>query len=97
MAVTAPLLAGGVSKGKAILFAALSGMPTMLGGAAGLLIGSAAHTALAAALACAGGTMLYVVFGEIIPQSAKAAGMRVTLPMVLLGAAIGFTANALFS
>ncbi len=69
MAVSVPLISGGMSKWKAVLLTALSGAPTMLGALLGYLIGDIGAVGLAMSLGFASGAMLYVVFGEILPQS----------------------------
>ena len=69
MAVSVPLISGGMKKGKAVLITALSGVPTMLGALLGYVIGDIGIMGLALSLGFASGAMLYVVFGEILPQS----------------------------
>ena len=69
MAVSVPLISGGMSKPKAILITALSGIPTVIGALLGYLLGEIGALGLALSLGFASGAMLYVVFGEILPQS----------------------------
>ena len=69
MAVSVPLISGGMSKGKAVLLTALSGAPTIIGALLGYLIGDIGAMGLALSLGFASGAMLYVVFGEILPQA----------------------------
>ena len=69
MAVSVPLISGGMKKGKAVLITAASGIPTILGSLLGYLLGEIGPLGLAMSLGFAGGAMLYVVFGEILPQS----------------------------
>ena len=69
MAVSVPLISGGMKKGKAVLITALSGVPTMLGALLGYVIGDIGVMGLALSLGFASGAMLYVVFGEILPQA----------------------------
>jgi len=69
MAVSVPLISGGMGKGKAVLVTALSGAPTILGALLGFLIGEIGAMGLALSLGFASGAMLYVVFGEILPQA----------------------------
>ena len=69
MAVSVPLISGGMKKPKAVLITALSGVPTILGALLGYLIGDIGILGLALSLGFASGAMLYVVFGEILPQS----------------------------
>ena len=70
MAVAAPMVAGGGTRRRAVLTTVLAGLPTVLGAAAGWHLGAMGPMALAAALGSAGGAMLYVVFGELLPQAA---------------------------
>ncbi len=69
MAVSVPLISGGMGKGKAVLITALSGAPTMIGALLGYLLGEIGPLGLALSLGFASGAMLYVVFGEILPQA----------------------------
>ena len=69
MAVSVPLIAGGMSKWKAVLITACSGIPTIVGALLGFLLGDIGPLGLALSLGFASGAMLYVVFGEILPQS----------------------------
>lgn len=87
MAIAAPLLAGGIRKRSVICLTALSGAPTLLGGLLGVWIGNISETAVALSLATAGGAMLYVVFGEIIPQSVVMTKTRLA-PLVTLAGII---------
>ena len=69
MAVSVPLISGGMNKGKAILITAASGIPTTIGALLGYWIGEVGPMGLAFSLGFASGAMLYVVFGEILPQA----------------------------
>lgn len=69
MAIAVPLIAGGMKRKKAILLTALSGFPTVLGGILGFWVGSLGPVMNALALSFASGAMLYVVFGELLPES----------------------------
>lgn len=69
MAVVVPLLAGGMKKTKAILITAASGAPTIIGALLGYSLGLISPIMLSLALSFAGGAMLYVVFGELLPES----------------------------
>ena len=69
MAVSVPLISGGFHKVKAVLITAASGIPTILGALLGYLLGEIGPFGLTASLGFASGAMLYVVFGEILPQS----------------------------
>lgn len=69
MAVVVPLISGGMKRSVAILITALSGAPTILGAILGYLLGDIGPIGLALSLSFASGAMLYVVFGEILPQA----------------------------
>ena len=69
MAVAVPLISGGMSKVHSVCVTALSGAPTILGAVMGFLIGTISPTALVLSLSFASGAMLYVVFGELLPES----------------------------
>ena len=69
MAVSVPLISGGMKKWKAVLVTASSGIPTILGALLGYMLGEIGPLGLTLSLGFASGAMLYVVFGEILPQS----------------------------
>ena len=69
MAVAVPLISGGMSRGRAIAVTALSGAPTIIGALLGFWLGDIGPLGLALSLCFASGAMLYVVFGEILPQA----------------------------
>ena len=69
MAVAAPLIGGGLSRLKTVGLVMLIGTTTVIGTIFGVLVGGISYTALALCFAAAGGAMLYVVFGEILPQA----------------------------
>ena len=69
MAVSVPLISGGMPKWKAVLITASTGIPTILGALLGYVLGEIGPIGLTLSLGFASGAMLYVVFGEILPQS----------------------------
>ena len=69
MAVSVPLISGGMTKWKAVLITASTGIPTILGALLGYWLGEIGPLGLTLSLGFASGAMLYVVFGEILPQS----------------------------
>ncbi len=93
MAVAVPLIAGGMGRGKAVLITALSGFPTVVGALIGFFVGSMGPAWHAFSLSFASGAMLYVVFGELLPEAilmwrsklpalATAAGMLLGLGLI---------------
>ena len=95
MSIAAPLLAGGGKPAGAVGIAALSGLPTILGALAGYGAGTMNPLVLAVSLSFAAGAMLYVIFGELLPESehlwqSRLSGLSTMLGM-LLGMALIFT------
>jgi len=89
MSIAAPLISGGMKKWKSVLLTATSGATTVIGGAIGLFVGNLSSLAVALSLSIAGGAMLYVVFGEIIPQSIVMTKSRLTTIIALAGMIVG--------
>ena len=69
MVIIAPMISAGVSKKKAFGIAALTGLIEVIGTFVGYFAVKAAEVILPFALAFAGGTMLYVVSDEMIPET----------------------------
>ena len=89
MAVSVPLIGGGMSKPKAVLLTALSGVPTVIGALLGFVIGEMSVVGLAVSLGFASGAMLYVVFGEIIPQAILMYHSKLPAFSVIFGMLLG--------
>lgn len=88
LAVAVGLLSLGYSRGRALLVAAATGLIEVVGGAAGAAAVSVSHALLPWALAFAGGTMLFVISHEIIPEThAPEAGGTISATVALF---IGF-------
>ena len=69
MVIIAPMLAAGVSKRRTLLIAAMTGLVEVVGTLIGYLAVSVSTMILPFALAFAGGTMLYVISDEMIPET----------------------------
>ena len=89
MAVSVPLISGGMSKWHSVGVTALSGAPTILGAVMGFLIGAISPTALVISLSFASGAMLYVVFGELLPESILIWKSKLPAALVVLGLLTG--------
>ena len=89
MAVAVPLISGGMSKWRSVGVPALSGAPTILGAVMGFLIGTIGQTALVLSLSFASGAMLYVVFGELLPESILMWKSKMPATVVVLGLLTG--------
>ncbi len=69
MSVSVPLISGGMNRAKAVLITAATGAPTILGAMLGYTLGTVSPLSLALSLSFASGAMLYVVFGELLPEA----------------------------
>ncbi|WP_241156394.1 MULTISPECIES: ZIP family metal transporter [unclassified Adlercreutzia] len=89
MAVSVPLISGGMGRARAVALTAACGLPTLLGAWLGLWLGDVGPFGLAASLGFASGAMLYVVFGEIIPQSVLMYRSKAPAFAVIVGLMLG--------
>lgn len=69
MIIIAPMLAAGVKPGKTFVIAMITGLVEVIGTLIGYFAVSIASVILPFALAFAGGTMIYVVSDEMIPET----------------------------
>jgi ZIP family zinc transporter len=69
MVIIAPMLAAGIKPGKTFICAAATGLVEVVGTLLGYFAVSIASSVLPFALAFAGGTMLYVISDEMIPET----------------------------
>ena len=69
MVIIGPMLAAGVSRKRTLLLALITGLVEVLGTLIGYFAVSLASAILPFALAFAGGTMLYVISDEMIPET----------------------------
>lgn len=90
MAVSVPLITGGMKKPKAVLVTAASGIPTILGALLGYGLGLINPLMLSICLSLASGAMLYVVFGELLPESILMWKSKLPALFVLVGLLVGF-------
>lgn len=66
-----PMKNGGIKTSKVIFYVVLSGVTTGFGAFFGALIGTISQGIIAMCLAFAAGAMLYIVSGELMPESNK--------------------------
>lgn len=90
MAVSVPLISGGMGKPKAVLLTALSGLPTVLGALIGFALGGINDVMLVLSLGFASGAMLYVVFGELLPESILMWKSKMPALSLFIGVIVGF-------
>lgn len=90
MAVSVPLISGGMSKAKSISLTALSGLPTVIGAVMGFALGGINKIMLTLSLGFASGAMLYVVFGELLPESILMWKSKLPALSLFIGVLVGF-------
>ena len=64
-----PMKNGGMSSGKVLFYVILSGITTGIGAFVGKIIGGISENVISICLTFAAGAMLYIVSGELIPDS----------------------------
>ena len=84
-----PMKNGGMKKSKVILYVFLSGITTGIGALVGAIIGQISQTIIAMCLSFAAGAMLYIVSGELIPESNQLYHGRMTAVGNIVGFLIG--------
>ena len=89
MAMAVPLASGGMRKSAAAAITALAGAPTVLGALAGFFLGTLSPLWLSLSLSLASGAMLYVVFGELLPEAYSIVSSGVPVFSALAGIALG--------
>ncbi|HEY8804786.1 MAG TPA: ZIP family metal transporter [Clostridium sp.] len=89
LAVAAPLMLSGMNSSKILFYAFLTALPTAIGAWIGIYIGSISVEVLGSALAFASGVMLYVIHGEMIPESKKLWPGTTSTLGILLGMIVG--------
>lgn len=90
-----PMKNGGMKKSKVIFYVVMSGVTTGIGAFFGALVGSISQTIIAMCLAFAGGAMLYIVSGELIPESNNLYKGKLPVLGNIIGFVIGMFATRL--
>ncbi len=85
MVIIGPMLAAGVSPSKTLVLALFTGLIEVMGTIIGYLAVSVASAILPFALAFAGGTMLYVISDEMIPETHSGGNERFATYALLFG------------
>jgi ZIP family zinc transporter len=90
IATALPLYKGGMSKGKALLFAVLSGLTEPIGALLAALVLISFGDLVPAALAFAGGVMVFITLDELVPMASKHGHQHFTALGIILGAIFVF-------
>ena len=97
MVIIAPLLAAGIKPSRTFLLAALTGFVEVLGTLIGYFAVSVATAILPFALAFAGGTMLYIISDEMIPETHAHGHQRGATYALLVGFCLMLVTDILFA
>ncbi|MEG0771047.1 MAG: ZIP family metal transporter [Clostridia bacterium] len=89
LTIAMPFKKAGVKPFMIILITALTGLPIGIGAFVGACIGNINPNIIAFCLSLAGGAMLYVTFGDLLPQAKKAYDTRLSTVMSIIGIVVG--------
>ena len=92
ISMAVPMKNGGMNPAKVIFYVILSGITTGIGAFFGALIGGISQSVIAMCLSFAGGAMIYIVSGELIPESNNLYHGRITAIGNILGLLLGILA-----
>ena len=95
MVIIGPMLVSGVSPKKTFIAAALTGIVEVIGTFIGFFAVSVSQVILPFALAFAGGTMLYVISDEMIPETHAHGGERGATYSLLVGFCVMLVSDVL--
>lgn len=95
VSMAVPMKNGGMKISKVILYVILSGITTGLGAFFGALVGAISQEVIAICLSFAAGAMLYIVSGELIPESNKLYKGRMSSMGNVLGFILGILATTI--
>ena len=93
MVIISPMLSVGIGKKKTLIYASLTGIVEIVGTFLGYFAVSMFERILPFALAFAGGTMLYVISDEMIPETHETANPAASTFALLIGFCIMIIAN----
>ena len=95
ISMAVPMKNGGMKKVKVIFYVILSGITTGIGAFFGALVGGISNEVISMCLSFAAGAMLYIVSGELIPESNKLYHGRMTAIGNIFGFLIGMIAMSI--
>ena len=95
MVIIAPMIAAGMSRGRTFLIALMTGIVEVVGTFLGFFAVSVSTAILPFALAFAGGTMLYVISDEMIPETHAHGSERGATYALLVGFCVMLVSDVL--
>lgn len=96
IAIAAPLIAAGKNGYKIIGYSFLVALPTVLGAWLGILMNTISTTFLGYSIAFASGIMIYVAFGQMLPESNELNKSYTNAMWIIIGIIFGFIMINLF-
>ena len=96
IAMAAPLKIGGISRLKILMYTVLAGIPMGIGAFAGELLGEISRTLICLCLSFAGGAMLYITCGELIPKTQNIYKGRISTIGMIIGIICGIIISTSF-
>ncbi len=96
IAMVTPMRVGGYSKWKAFLSTLLAGAPMGLGAYLGAIVGKISYSLIGLCLAFAGGTMLYITVGELIPKGKELDNGKISTIFAIFGFMLGVLISKTF-
>lgn len=95
ISMAVPMKNGGMKVSKVILLVILSGITTGIGAFFGAIVGSISEQIISICLSFAAGAMLYIVSGELIPESNKLYKGKLSSVGNMIGFIIGILATTI--
>jgi ZIP family zinc transporter len=89
IAMAAPLKLGGINRLKILMYTILAGIPMGLGAFAGELLGEISSSLICLCLSFAGGAMMYITCGELIPKTQNIYKGRISTIGMIVGIICG--------
>ena len=93
ISMAVPMKNGGMKISKVIFYVVLSGITTGIGAFFGAIVGSISQEVISICLSFAAGAMLYIVSGELIPESNQLYHGKMTAVGNMIGFIIGIFAT----
>lgn len=95
ISMAVPMKNGGMNKLKVIFYVVLSGITTGIGAFFGSLVGGISKEIISICLSFAAGAMLYIVSGELVPESNKLYQGKITAIGNIFGFLLGMIAMSI--
>ncbi|HBF76908.1 MAG TPA: ZIP family metal transporter [Clostridiaceae bacterium] len=96
-AVASPLMQSSMPRGKIIFYTILTALPTAIGAFIGAYISNISNYFVTLCLGFAGGTMLYIVCGELIPDSKNLYKGVLSTLSIIVGFVLGLIITSIFN